>query len=75
MGNRERRLRSLEAETRETLVVGWPVCEGDVLIAYVLQGKRIDRHDDEAEEAFEHRVMAKSIAEVTYLMRPSDVNL
>jgi len=75
MGSRDRRLQLLETGTRERLAIGWPVCEGDVLVAYVLHGKRIDRHDDESEEAFEHRVMAASIAEASCLIHRSDVNL
>lgn len=75
MSRYDRRLQSLEVETRKALAIGWPVCDGDVLVAYVLQGKRFDRHENESEEAFEHRVMASSIADATYLMLPSDLNL
>jgi hypothetical protein len=75
MSRYHRRLQSLEVETREVLAIGWPVCEGDALVGYVLQGKRFDRHDDESEEAFEHRVTAASIAHAAYLMQPSDMNL
>src|SRR4051794_17349704 len=65
MSRYDRRLQSLEVEGREALAIGWPVCNGDVLVGYMLQGKRVDRHDDESEKAFEHRVMAASIAKAT----------
>ena len=75
MSRYDRRLQSLEAETRDDLAIGWPECDGDRITAYHLQGKRLDRQDDETVSAFEQRVRESATARHTVLLLPYDVNL
>jgi len=75
MSRYDRRLHSLETETRDRLAIGRPVCEGERVIAYHLQGKRFDRRNDESFTAFEQRVREAMSADCTILLSPCDANL
>ena len=75
MSRYDRRLQTLEAETRDRLAIGWPVCEGERVVAYLLQGKRLDRQDDESDSDFERRMREASTADCTVPLSPTDANL